>query len=532
MKKNILVLSLFICVLFITATYVRNNVSEGITDFAHDSNGSMFQMVWHPGGEKKQENIPLSPGCFRVYDIELVPNPPYGLVNPLGPSVQYGHASFSDYGKTNFLCGVKKSSEKIVGYDEFFIDLNHNNQIEENEIFKGQFHESTMGPDVIDCHYGSVDLTLHDKEGTRTHRVFPWYHKLNASDPGYLYFNTQCYLDGLIKLGDKEIHVVLIDENCDGRYSAGHVNLDWLGDLGRREDAYDLIGWDVDGDGKIERDDLNFIGGCTLFDGKAYRIDCSEDGLAVTVQELKVPMGNLQMPFKNAYLKLIGELGPTLINISDGNIALPSGSYWVDYAKITGPDDYGDIVTLSKSGSYFEKPWQINTGMTTKIERQSLIVTQEDKNRYEDKIKALRASSVEPEYKSILNKPIGNIEELGLNLDNNTLKEKSVLLCFFDYQQRPSRNYVIQLNSKKQELKERNIIVMLVQTSKIDENILNEWLKENNISYSIGMIQNKEEQTRFNWSVKALPWLILTDKEHIVTAEGFSINELEDKIKE
>ena len=38
------------------------------------------------------------------------------------------------------------------------------------------------------------------------------------------------------------------------------------------------------------------------------------------------------------------------------------------------------------------------------------------------------------------------------------------------------------------------------------------------------------EQKRFNLGVKALPWLILTNNEHIVTVEGFSINELEEKI--
>jgi len=30
---------------------------------------------------------------------------------------------------------------------------------------------------------------------------------------------------------------------------------------------------------------------------------------------------------------------------------------------------------------------------------------------------------------------------------------------------------------------------------------------------------------------KSLPWLILTDKEHVVRAEGFSVSELGDKIK-
>jgi hypothetical protein len=32
--------------------------------------------------------------------------------------------------------------------------------------------------------------------------------------------------------------------------------------------------------------------------------------------------------------------------------------------------------------------------------------------------------------------------------------------------------------------------------------------------------------------VKSLPWLILTDKKHVVIAEGFNIDELDEKIKE
>ena len=44
------------------------------------------------------------------------------------------------------------------------------------------------------------------------------------------------------------------------------------------------------------------------------------------------------------------------------------------------------------------------------------------------------------------------------------------------------------------------------------------------------MIQGDEEKIRFTWGVKFLPWLILTDKQHIVQADGFSINELDEKI--
>jgi hypothetical protein len=70
-----------------------------------------------------------------------------------------------------------------------------------------------------------------------------------------------------------------------------------------------------------------------------------------------------------------------------------------------------------------------------------------------------------------------------------------------------------------------------VQASKVDENALHEWVKANKIPFAVGMIQGDEEKTRFAWGVKSLPWLILTDRQHIVRAEGFALNELDDKIK-
>ena len=45
------------------------------------------------------------------------------------------------------------------------------------------------------------------------------------------------------------------------------------------------------------------------------------------------------------------------------------------------------------------------------------------------------------------------------------------------------------------------------------------------------MIESEEEKIRLKWGVKSVPWLVLTDTEHVVTAEGFSINELDDVIQ-
>ena len=82
------------------------------------------------------------------------------------------------------------------------------------------------------------------------------------------------------------------------------------------------------------------------------------------------------------------------------------------------------------------------------------------------------------------------------------------------------------------QLEQKGIVVVAVQTSKIDENVLSDWVKKHNIPFPVGMIGGDEEKTRFTWGVKALPWLILTDKEHIVRANGFALNELNEKLKQ
>lgn len=51
------------------------------------------------------------------------------------------------------------------------------------------------------------------------------------------------------------------------------------------------------------------------------------------------------------------------------------------------------------------------------------------------------------------------------------------------------------------------------------------------IPFPVGMIEGDSERIRFAWGVQSLPWLILTDQEHIVREEGFMLSELDAKIK-
>ena len=87
-----------------------------------------------------------------------------------------------------------------------------------------------------------------------------------------------------------------------------------------------------------------------------------------------------------------------------------------------------------------------------------------------------------------------------------------------------------QLSRRAEQLREKGIILIAIQASKVDENTLDQWVRKNKISLPAGIVWAKEIETIFAWGVKSLPWLILTDKEHIVTAEGFSINDLDKRI--
>jgi hypothetical protein len=128
--------------------------------------------------------------------------------------------------------------------------------------------------------------------------------------------------------------------------------------------------------------------------------------------------------------------------------------------------------------------------------------------------------------------PLPKFEGIQLDLPTEQSKGKSILICFFDTQQRSSRHCIRQLAQKASALEEKGVTVAAIQASKIDKNKLDEWIKENDIHFPVGVITADIEKTRFAWGVRSLPWLILADKEHIVAAEGFSMSGLDQKIKD
>jgi hypothetical protein len=99
-------------------------------------------------------------------------------------------------------------------------------------------------------------------------------------------------------------------------------------------------------------------------------------------------------------------------------------------------------------------------------------------------------------------------------------------------QQRPSRHTVNELAKQADAFKDKGVIVAIVQTVKVEENTLKDWIEKYNIPFPAGQISGDVEKTKFNWGVQSLPWLVLTDKEQKIKAEGFNVSELEEKIKQ
>ena len=133
---------------------------------------------------------------------------------------------------------------------------------------------------------------------------------------------------------------------------------------------------------------------------------------------------------------------------------------------------------------------------------------------------------------SLVGKSLPGLKDLGIVLSPADSDDKIIFICFFDMEQRPSRNCIAQLANKAEQLKEKGVVVTAVQASNVDQNKLDQWVNQNDILFSIGMIKDDAEKTKFTWGVRSLPWLILTDHKHIVRAEGFAFSELNDRIDE
>ena len=135
-----------------------------------------------------------------------------------------------------------------------------------------------------------------------------------------------------------------------------------------------------------------------------------------------------------------------------------------------------------------------------------------------------------PHHASLKGGPLPDLTTV--NLAGGTAPAgKPVLLCLFDASQRPSRHVVHQLDEQAPALRQQNVSVLGVQAAVISDETFNQWKTASPVSFPVGRVMEKSDKAKWASGVPALPWLILTDAQGRVVAEGFALDELDAQIK-
>jgi hypothetical protein len=135
-----------------------------------------------------------------------------------------------------------------------------------------------------------------------------------------------------------------------------------------------------------------------------------------------------------------------------------------------------------------------------------------------------------PDPPDLTGKALPEFADIGVSFAPEQARDRRVLVCFWDVQQRPSRHYIAKLAEKAGFLADKGITVLCVHASRGEAKTVDDWVKEFNIPFPAVPMAADPEKARLAWGVKSLPWLILTNREHIVEANGFSLVDLDERI--
>ncbi|MCL5282779.1 MAG: carboxypeptidase-like regulatory domain-containing protein [Planctomycetes bacterium] len=127
----------------------------------------------------------------------------------------------------------------------------------------------------------------------------------------------------------------------------------------------------------------------------------------------------------------------------------------------------------------------------------------------------------------VLTQPI----DLGSYLPHDLTEGRPVLLCFIDIRQPSSRQCVAELVGKADALEAKGIITIARQASEGTRELYAQ-LDAHCTAFPWHLAGGDFAARKAAWGIKSLPWLILTDKKHVVAAGGFGLDELDKRIGE
>jgi hypothetical protein len=273
-----------------------------------------FEFEWHAGGEGKAD-MPAF-GWNRHLKTSTIP--PAKLEGIPYFEIRYAKLEFADDAKTSFICGISRSSPALPreAYDIFFIDLDRDGRLVEEEILRGTLRKT--GRTVTDYHFGALDITLTYDD--KPHRCNVFLSRRSFGYGGELYVQSHCYTRGTVRIDDTEFTAVLIDLNCDGRFDGGK----------QKTDSCDYLWLDFDGDGTCGQDERWYVGGVVQHNGRFLAVSASPDGGKVSIEPYQGELARVNSPFEKMSITLSGPTSPVVLEVNGPVFSLPPGTYTVD----------------------------------------------------------------------------------------------------------------------------------------------------------------------------------------------------------
>ncbi|MCX6902337.1 MAG: carboxypeptidase-like regulatory domain-containing protein, partial [Verrucomicrobia bacterium] len=142
------------------------------------------------------------------------------------------------------------------------------------------------------------------------------------------------------------------------------------------------------------------------------------------------------------------------------------------------------------------------------------------------------SSSSRPAAKRALlkGKPLPDLAAIGL-APEAIPAGRPLLLCLFDCEQRSSRRCLRLLAEQYEAMGKKGLVVVAVQAAATTAESFKTWQQASPMPFPLGRIAEKTTTTKWASEMEAMPCLILTDKERKVVAEGFALDELDEKVK-
>ena len=254
---------------------------------------------------------------------------------------------------------------------------------------------------------------------------------------------------------------------------------------------------------------------------RTYYINFGAKGYGSSQEKVPTEDGNvIELPpviLKKADLKLLGQVvdssGTPLANASinvygDGQ---PDLDIQADAHGRFALDVCPGTVSLSVRFQELQTSVQAQAGDT------NVVVTLKPQSGHSEPEKPKRAS--------LIGKALPDLSSF--NLPNDAaVPGKTILLCLFDCEQRPSRQTIRLLAEQIDSLRQKGVAVLCIQAAVVSSDSFDPWKEATPSPFKIGRITAKTAASAWATDTESLPWLILVNSQGRVAAEGFSLEDL------